>query len=290
VRALIFGCGYLGRRVADAWVHAGHEVFGVTRSGQNAERFRQAKILPFIADICDKQSLDHLPAADLVLHSVGFDRSAENSHAEVTYGGMTNILAALSDRCSRFVFTSSTSVYGQSGGEWVHEGSRCEPTQPGGQLCLSAENLVRERFPDSGPTAVNILRLAGIYGPDRLLSRVESLQARVALAGRSDSWLNLIHVDDAAGAVLACAQPSAPRGTYNVVDDRPIERGEYFRCLAELVGAPTPVFDATQPSARGSGGLNKRCSNGKLREDLVWTPAYPSIDTGLPAAIRSSAK
>ena len=288
MRIMIFGCGYLGRRVARAWIDAGHEVLAVTRTQKNAESFRQSGIQPVVADICDPDSLAILPEVDLIFYAVGFDRNSGRSHKEVTCGGLRNVLSSINGRCRRFIYVSSTSVFGQSAGEWVDESSECKPTQPGGQNCIEAERLVWEYFPNSDVTNANVLRLAGIYGPERLLSRIESIRAGLSVAGRGDSWLNLIHVDDAASAVLACEKTGAPFETYVVVDDLPVLRSEYYTNLAELVGGPAPVFNPEEASARGSGGLNKRCSNKTLRERLKWTPAYPTIATGLPASINST--
>ncbi len=285
MRTIIFGCGYLGRRVASAWIARRHEVFAVTRSPKNAESFRESGIQPIIGDVCDFSSLRNLPKVDIALHSIGFDRSSGKSQEEVTRGGMQNVLSALRGGCDRFIHVSSTSVYGQSDGEWVDEDSECHPTQPNGQLTLAAEELVRDAVDSQEINCATVFRLAGIYGPGRLLSRIETLRSGQPFSGRADSWLNLIHVDDAALAILTCTRSGLPVTIYNVVDDRPIERREYFGQLAKLVGAPEPTFDATQPRVRGSGGLNKRCSNRKLKQDLGWLPVHASIVTGLSASI-----
>ena len=288
MRFLIFGCGYLGRRVAAAWIDAGHEVLAVTRTQKNAESFRQSGIQPIVADIGHVNSMDLLPTVDLILYAVGFDRQSGQSHEDVTLGGLRNVLSRINGRCSRFIYISSTSVFGQSAGEWVDERSECNPTQPGGRNCIAAERLVWESFPNPGRPSANVLRLAGIYGPERLLSRIESIKAGMSVAGRGDSWLNLIHVDDAVSAVLKCEKIGSPFETYVVADDRPVLREEYYSLLAELVGGPKPVFNPEEAGARGSGGLNKRCINRKLREKLNWAPAFPTIATGLPASINST--
>ena len=288
MRIIIFGCGYLGRRVAKAWIDAGIEVLAITRTHKNADSLWQSGIRPIVADVCKLDSLANLPASDLVLYAVGYDRNSGQSHEEVTCGGLRNVLSSINGRCSRLIYISSTSVFGQSAGEWVDESSDCIPTQPGGRNCFNAERLVAEYFPNPDATNVNVLRLAGIYGPERLLSRIESIKAGIPVAGRGDSWLNLIHVDDAVSAVLACEKTSSPFETYVVADDRPVLRKEYYSLLAELTGGPAPVFNPEEASRRGSGGLNKRCSNKKLREKLNWAPAFPTIATGLPASIKST--
>lgn len=282
---IIFGCGYLGRRAAKLWKSQGREVIVVTRSSERAEQFRRDGLLPCIADINQPQTLAQLPAADRVLWAVGFDRTPGQTQEQVFVDGLRNGLDHIGSRCRRFLYISSTSVYGQQDGSWVDESSPCEPTQPGGVCCLAGERLVQDRFSSMGSAV--ILRLAGIYGPERLLSRIADLKAGTPLAGSQAAWLNLIHVDDAASAVIASADAASPPNMVLVADDQPIQRGEYYARLAALVGAPPPRFDESQSPRRGSGGLNKRCSNRRLKAELGVTLRYPTIETGLPAALNA---
>lgn len=290
MRVLIFGCGYLGKQAAAAWLKQGEEVFAVTRSEKNKNILSGLGIQPLIGDVCDRSSLQQLPAVDVVLQAISYDRSSGKTQEEVTLQGTENAIDAVHGRCTQFILISTTGVYGQTDGEWVDEDSVCQPTSLSGQLNLQAEQLVMSGFGSSADQRANVLRLAGIYGPDRLLSRIESLKENKPLAGRADAWLNLIHVDDAVSAILTCAKRAEPQRIYNVVDDRPIERREYFGLLASLVAAPAPTFDPNQTRERGAGGLNKRCSNRRIKQQLKWVPYYSSIETGLPQSIEQSLK
>lgn len=286
---LIFGCGYLGRRVADRWLAAGQSVMGVTRSERRAAEFATKGITPILGDICDPAAFPKLPdSLDTVLFAVGFDRTSGRTQEEVFVGGLSNVLTAIGARCRRFIYISSTSVYGQSDGSLVDESSPCEPVQPGGMACLAAERLLHQHCTpvDSTKSSAIVLRLGGIYGPQRLLTRIAELKGGTPLAGSPDSWLNLIHVDDAATAVLAAANQESPPATILVTDDQPVQRQVYYSRLAELVGAPPPVFDENQERSRGSGGLNKRCSNRQLREVLAVELRYSTCETGLRAAVQ----
>ena len=290
MQKLILGCGYLGERVAARWLADGHEVAAVTRSAGRAEEFSRRGIRPVIADVMRPETLTALPDAVTVLYAVGFDRSAGHTQREVSVDGLRSALAVLSGRCDRLIFISSTSVYGQSDGEWVDESSPCEPDRPNGQACLEAEQVVWEFFPQdlseaespSGPNhrGAVVLRLAGLYGPGRLLRRVEQLRSGEPIGGNPDAWLNLIHVDDAAAAVLACENRFEPGETYLIADDRPVRRREYFEELARLTSAPRPTFIGDDAA-----NFNKRISNRKAREQLALTLAYPGIECGLPQAL-----
>ena len=240
MRALIFGCGYLGHRVASAWIENGNEVFAVTRSEQKSHQFRTSGIQPIIADLCQRQSLVNLPHVDVVLHCVGFDHSSGSSHEDVTCGGLRNVLDVVTGRCARLIYISSTSVYGQSSGEWVDETSECAPTSSGGMLCLQAEQQVRDWAEGHQTASTNILRLAGIYGPGRLLSRIDALKSGLVLAGHGDAFLNLIHVDDAVTAIEAC-------------QNQQIDKNDLLIALAQRsFTGPIPADEATPAPAPGN--------------------------------------
>jgi len=288
MRRLIIGCGYLGRRVAARWISGGDKVFALTRSEQNAAALRDLGVSPVLGDVTDAASLESLPECDTVLHAVGFDRSASASKREVYVNGLSNVLDRMAGRCGRFIHISSTSVYGQQSGEWVDENSDADSETESGEICIAAERLVLDRFSgDATSGQGTVLRLSGIYGPDRLLSRIDALKNAQPLPGPEDGWLNLIHVDDAAETVVTCAEAKSLDAVYVVSDDRPIRRGEYYRLLAKLVGAPAPIFDPGSV-ARHSRGINKRCRNRKLRDQLGVQLRYPDIESGLAHAVEAS--
>jgi nucleoside-diphosphate-sugar epimerase len=276
-RRLIIGCGYLGRRVARHWTAQGDTVFALTRTPEHAEEFRRSGLTPIVGDVTNAASLAALPEVDTILYAVGLDRGTEHSQRDVYVGGLDNALNQIQGKVRRLIYISSTSVYGQNLGEWVDESSECQPESPNGQVCLDAERLLQQKVPQA-----NILRLAGIYGPGRIVARIEALRAGQIPEGNPDAWLNLIHVDDAVAAVLACKRCGAPGATYLVCDDHPCRRREYYSLLAAMVGAPAPFTSSEQsPSA----SLNKRCSNRRLRDELQVALRYPRFNVGLPNAL-----
>jgi len=275
---LIIGCGYLGRRAARRWVAQGDLVFALTRSEANAADLRAVGVTPLLGDVLDPASLRSLPKTDMMLYAVGLDRKSGRSQQEVYVDGLGSVLSALSASRPRIIYISSTSVYGQSAGEWVDEASECNPISPGGKVCLAAEELLRREAPEA-----QILRLAGIYGPGRLIARIDQLRSGSPLSGNPEAWLNLIHVEDAVSTVIAADRRGPAGSTWLVSDDRPSLRREYYDLLAWLVGAPAPRFaDSASPADRE---LNKRCRNRRLREALHVELRFPSIALGLPDAV-----
>lgn len=287
VDLLILGCGYLGERVARLAMKANFRVAAVTRSSAKADVWDSQGIIPCVGDVTIPESLAKLPTAKACLYAVGYDRKAAPSQREVYCQGLHNTWAAIGRTCERFVYVSSTSVYGQSAGEWVDEASQTAPTTEGGQICLEAEQILRELSKTNGVTGIS-LRMAGLYGPNRVIAKAEALKTHSPISGRPDSWLNLIHIDDAARVCIASLFTENPDPTYLVSDDQPVLRSEYYNLFARLVSAPEPVFDTSVPAKRGSGGINKRCHNALAKALLGGDWLYPTIETGLPAAIGPS--
>lgn len=295
MRRLIIGCGYLGRRVAARWLATGDSVAALTRTAENAAGLSALGILPVLGDVMRPETLGELPEVDTVLWAVGWDRTSGHAQRDVYVTGLQNVLRKISGRSTRLIYISSTSVYGQSNGEWIDEATVCEPAQPNGLACRDAELSLEPWRPGGGESPVaTILRLSGIYGPARLLSRVAALQSGEPLAGNPEAWLNLIHVEDAASAVIDCADQSVPSPLFLISDDEPVVRRTYYAALAELVGAPPPRFAEEDPTgevaARGTRtvGLNKRCRNTFARKILKWTPQFSTYREGLAQAVRET--
>ncbi|MGQ0635025.1 MAG: SDR family oxidoreductase [Planctomycetaceae bacterium] len=277
---LIIGCGFLGRRVAARWLAQGDSVSALTRSPENAAQLRSLGIAAVLGDVTDASSLGGLPPAETVLYAVGLDRRSGRSQREVYVDGLENVLRHLPDCATRFIYISSTSVYGQDSGEWVDESSACEPSTANGEVCLDAERTLRRYRPEA-----IVLRLAGIYGSGRLVARLDRLRSGMLLEGNPEAWLNLIHVDDAATAVVECERRGKPGETYLGCDDKPHRRRDYYQLLARAAAAPEPHFDAATFDAAARARLGKRCRNRRLREELRVALGYPTIETGLPAAL-----
>lgn len=284
MQALILGCGYLGTRVAELWRRQGHQISVVTRSPERSQMLAERGFQTVVADVADPLSLTSLPLSDLVLYAVGYDRTSGLSRNEVVVDGLANVLRALAGKSRRIVFISTTSVYEETDGRVVDERTKAEPAGESGRLARKAELLVAE---SSFETI--ILRLSGLYGPGRLLRRVDQMFRHTPISGSPDAWMNLIHVEDAAKAVvLAADRLLAERADpgrrsssemYLVSDDSPLQRLEYYAMLARAAAAPGPLFD---PSAGSRiSGLGKRCRNDHAKQSLKLALQYPRVTEDL---------
>lgn len=282
---LIFGCGYLGLRVARRWQASGETtVHVVTRSAERAATLAAEGLVPLVADVTLPETLRSLPAADTVLFAVGYDRSSGHSIEQVYVEGFKRVLEALPPAIGRLIYVSTTGVYGDCEGERVDEDSACRPLRPGGQASLAAEEALCQ---SSLAARGVILRMAGLYGPGRIPNRAPLL-AGEPLAVPTEGFLNLIHIDDAASVVLAAeaADVELPR-RYVVSDGHPVRRGEYYAELARLLHAPAPRFvePAADDARAARAAADKRVDNSRMLAELRVSLAYPSYREGLAAIV-----
>ncbi|MDA0841053.1 MAG: SDR family oxidoreductase [Planctomycetota bacterium] len=275
-RILIAGCGDVGTALGLQLFQAGHQVFGVRR---NAHLLPEA-ITPIAADITNLEEINDLPEdLDFLFFTAAPDSSTEEAYESTYRAGLRNLLQSLKDQSIRRVFfTSSTSVYAQSDGEWLDEDSPAEPLDFRGRVILSTEALLLE-----GPYPSTVLRAGGIYRPGslRLLESVRSGKA-VSIHG-PPVYTNRIHLEDVAGALAHLMNLESPETLYLGVDDYPCDLREVVQWMARKIGVTPPTEDNFERRHLSS----KRCSNAKLRAS-GYDFRYPTYREGYEAILADS--
>jgi nucleoside-diphosphate-sugar epimerase len=287
MRVLILGCGYVGLPLAAELARRGQVVFGVRRTQAADAELRAAGVAPWVADVTEPTSLARLPDPfDWVVNCVSAAGGGAADHRRVYLDGMRHVLEWLAaSPPRRFVYTSSTGVYGQQDGAAVTETSATTPGTPTGDMLVESERLLLRAGRDHGFSAV-ILRVAGIYGPGRGYWLKQFLAGEARMEGEGERVLNMIHRDDVVGAILAALERGRPGEIYNAVDDAPVTQQELFAWLASTLDKPLPP--SVPPEAGGArrrGLTSKRVSNRKLRDELGWRPRYPSFREGFAAEL-----
>jgi nucleoside-diphosphate-sugar epimerase len=265
----------------------GEAVWATTRSAERAEQLAADGVQPVVVDIVRQFQLPpDVAAPDTVLFAVGYDRSPQQTLQQVYLQGLANVLTGLPPSVKRFLYISSTGVYGERNGNWVDEDAPCEPLQPGGQACLAAEQLLARSH--LGARRL-VLRMAGLYGPGRI-PKMDAVQRGERIAGPESGYLNLIHIEDAADVVVAAEQRLDPPRTLVVADGCPVPRGDFYRELARILRAPPPRFaDSSDAATNMRAATSKRVNNGRLREMLAAPLRYPSYREGLAAIVSARA-
>jgi len=211
-----------------------------------------------------------------VVYAVGADERSPEAYRRAYVEGQQRLRDALDrrgDRVERWIFTSSTVVYGESSGGWVDENTTPNPRDELGAVALEGEQAART----PGTTHV-VLRLAGLYGPGRDRLVREAAAATTAL-DPEPSYTNRIHRDDAAALVLASLAHARPPPLVVGVDDEPADRADVLRHLARELGVPEPQVD---PALRSR--AHKRCRS-LVREELLARLQYPTFREGYADAV-----
>jgi nucleoside-diphosphate-sugar epimerase len=282
MHALIVGCGYVGLSLGAELVRQGHEVSGMRRTIVAEPDLRAAGITPLAGDITRRETLDSLPTGfDWVVHCVSASGGAAEEYRGTYLEGTGHLVEWLAPRPPRkFIYTSSTSVYGQTDGSIVTETSPTEPAAETGQLLVLAEQVLLEAARQHRLPAV-ILRVAGIYGPCRGYWFRQFLQGTAQIEGQGEGILNMIHRDDVVGAVIAGLQRGEPGEVYNAVDEEPVSQLALFQWLAKKLGRELPpVAPAAADTFRKRGLTSKRVSNRKLKLELGYQFKYPTFREG----------
>lgn len=287
MRVLIVGCGYVGTELGRELVVRGHEVFGMRRHAGSARDLSAAGITAVVADVTQRGELFRIPGGfDWVVNTVSSSKGDAHDYRSVYLQGTRNLLEWLPRASVRkYVYTSSTSVYGQTDGSWVNEVSPTNPRNDTSRLLVETEQLLLEATRETNFPGV-LLRVAGIYGPGRGHVFRQFLSGEACLCGAGDRIMNMIHREDVVRAILCALEKGATGGVYNVADDEPVTQHEFFSWLSGRLGKPMPPVLAECENATPKRGLtHKRVSNQKLRKELACELKYPTFRQGYSAEI-----
>jgi nucleoside-diphosphate-sugar epimerase len=281
MRVLIAGCGYVGLPLGARLAAEGHEVFGIRRNAGALVQLINAGIQPIRADITKRDDLERLPVPfDWVVNCVASSGGGPDDYRWIYLQGTRNLIERLEKNPpSKFVYTSSTSVYGQQDGSIVDETSPATPVAETARVLVETENVLLDHARQTGFPAV-ILRVAGIYGPGRGYWFRQFVDGEARIEGQGERVLNMIHRDDVVGVVRAALEHGRPDEIYNAADDEPVTQLAFFKWLAAELGRPLPRSAPEDSPTRKRGITNKRVSNRKLKAQLGYQFTFPDFRAG----------
>lgn len=287
MRVLIVGCGYVGLPLGTELTRLGHEVFGLRRHADAEEDLIRAGIKPLYADITNANELSGVPREfDWVVNCVASGGGSAEDYRRTYLQGTRHLLDWLEPAPRKFVYTSSTSVYGQNDGAIVTEMDITNPLTETANVLIETEKLLLNAASERNFPAI-ILRLAGIYGPGRGYWLRQFLNGEARLDDAGDRILNMIHRDDVVGAIFAALESASAGSIVNVADNEPATQRTVFEWLAKTLERPMleTIPNETSP-ARKRGATNKRVSNSRLRHELHYQLKYPTFREGFAAELR----
>ncbi|MBL8890224.1 MAG: NAD-dependent epimerase/dehydratase family protein [Planctomycetaceae bacterium] len=292
----IFGCGFLGYRLAKRLMAEGGRVSTITRSEAKAQRLHSEGIEATVVDPADwsawASQLAGTTLASITI-CIGNDRQQGQDHTTIylsaTRAAMSLSRRQPSDSCP-IQFVSTTGVYARASerdnchsaaevfrlpSETFDESAPLGPERPGAIASVACEELLKTEC----AVPYCSFRLAGIYSLERI-PNLQQLKSGSPMVGSADGWLNLIHVEDAA-SILSYAVTRPPSwSVLNVCDGHPVRRRDFYGFLSESLRCPPPVF--TEVGGRSSN--QKYIDNRRLRTWYLAPWQFPSYREGLAGA------
>ncbi len=276
---IVVGAGYTGRRVLESLPD--DTALGLSRTPVQSSH----RIETFDLD-GDAPLPVELPDDYAVLYTVppgGVQADTRLRH----------FLELLSPHPRRFVYISTTGVYGNRDGAIVTEATRPRPENERSKRRVIAEQMLGRWCSENGVDLV-VLRSPGIYGPGRL--GVERIEQGVSILREEDANPgNRIHVDDLARSCIAALDPEVPAGVYNVADGDQRSTTWFAKEVARQCGLEAPPeisrrraseeFSATRMSFLAE---SRRIDSTKMREVLGVTPVYADAEEGIRASLEES--
>ncbi len=284
-KVFIIGCGYIGQRVARAWIARGEKVYALVRSKERTQELEGLGIKLVSGDLDQTQSLHGLRLEDAMVYYF-----APPPREGVHDTRMAALVSALKPdaKPARCVLISTTGVYGDHGGAWVDESATLKPGSDRARRRLDAENVLRA-WGREHKVAVVVLRVAGIYSPDRLPEA--RIRSGVPVVHEEECpYTNRIHADDLVEVCVAAVERGKPDEIYNVSDGTPGTMTEYFNAVADALGIPRPPTISMQTAKHQlSPGMlsylseSRRLDNRKMLEEFGVRLKYPNLTSGLSA-------
>ena len=287
-RILIVGCGDIGLRAA-GMLPTRVRVVALTSSTARIPDLRAQGITPLVGDLDDRASLRRLAGlATRVLHLAPPPVHHPAWRDDPRTRALMRALRLRSLPTS-LVYGSTSGVYGDCGGDWVSETRQVNPDTPRAWRRVHAEGEVR-LWGRATATAVHILRIPGIYAPDREggTPRSRLLKGTPVLIPEDDVYTNHIHADDLARACLAALWRGKSQRVSNVSDDSELKMGDYFDLAAELYQLPRPPRLARSEATSQLPAMqlsfmseSRRLHNGRMKVELKLALSYPTVLKGL---------
>src|SRR5213594_117505 len=287
--------GVLGRIVARLLVDGGYQVRALARSPRNEWQVREIGAEPFAANLFDPSSLrEALAGQDAVLHLATHIPAAKDAtrpgawreNDRIRSEGTRKLVdAAIECGVRTFIYPGVVFVYPEAGANWLDAATAPAPTSVL-QSSLEAEAEVG-RFTGAGHCGI-VLRMGAFYGPTapNTVQMLETARRGIALIfGTNTAYQPLIWVDDAALAVVDALRKGSA-GTFDIVDDEPLQKRELASILAEAVHRRRlfrpPVFLLWLFAGKNFMFLarSQRVSNRKFKDETGWNPMIPSARVG----------
>ncbi len=305
MKALVTGAaGFIGSTLSTALVDRGIDVLGVDCftdyygrdiKEDNLSALRQHPKFTFVEAALQTADLNRLlDGVSVVYHlaaQAGVRKSWGNDFLIYTTNNVDatqRLLEAVKDRpLSRFVYASSSSVYGDIAAIPMQEDVRLQPVSPYGVTKLAAEHLCHLYHVNFGVPAVS-LRYFTVYGPRQRpdmgfhrFIRAALTGGPISLFGDGQQTRDFTYVADAVAATMAAGDRGTPGAVYNIGGGNRVSIAEVLDLIGQLTGRP---LDIRRQSSEKGDMRDTFADTTRARTDLGFSPAH-TLQSGLAAEV-----
>jgi len=294
------GAGFIGHHVAIKFQELGHEViiqdnlttYSVTTK-KLMKRLHDARLENFTGKLINSDIETHITRThidihkpDMIVHLASFPRAKlvnDNPAVGVptmTTGLMNLLIAGARNNVKRFVYISSSMIYGNFAGG-ADESTVCKPGSIYASLKLAGEQITKA-FAKKHNFSYTIIRPSAVYGPndveDRVVSKflLNAMKDKVLCVNGELEMLDFSYVTEVAeGIVLASMSNAAENETFNMTAQQPKYISEAAHTMINIVGGGRIKICDRNPSMPSRGYL----MIGKAIELLGYNPTI-SIEEG----------
>ena len=190
----------------------------------------------------------------------------------------------LNSNIKSIIYISSTGIYGNHNGNWVDEKSLIKAMSRFDKIRLKAEKQWKS-FCSKYNINLNIVRVAGIYGPQRFINIDEK---KLIVVLKKNHYFSRIHILDAARLVSKIILENYKDEVWNLADDLPSSREAL---LSEVIKVKKITKFSTISYEKYSKTIserskkfwinNKRVSNNKIKDHFEYKFIFPSYINGI---------
>jgi nucleoside-diphosphate-sugar epimerase len=289
--------GFVGAELVKVLVARGHQVFGLARCPEAAQRLRHAGAIPVMGDLLEQGQWQDEAAADWVFHlpphparewRVTRTRAATLARARLAMDAhLLDAVAAGTTR--RIVYAAETCCYGATGSRPITEDQPPRPSACGQHLAPTLERL--DGYVLAGLPIVTALP-GWVYGDGSWFRErvIEPIMAgrRVLQFGKTGRWVSPIHVHDCARALVHLAERGESGRRYFVASSDAIRAHEFAETFARLANRPLRLWRVPAAATRLLAGAfladtlqsDALFSNIRLR-GTGFRFEYPTVEQGL---------
>jgi nucleoside-diphosphate-sugar epimerase len=270
---LIIGCGYVGSEVAKLWQKQGHNLTVTTTTEEKVSSLEKIanQVLVLTTD-----NIDALAKVtnnqELILLSIAPTQG--KSYQETYLNTAENLVKILAENptVKQLIYTSSYGILGNHHGNWIDERAMVKPANENQSILAQTEEvLLTANLPNN--LKVTILRLAGIYGPNREIVKIFQPWCGTIRPGYGEEYGNWVHLEDIARAIIFLGENQI-EGIYHLADDTPMKRKDLLDKMCEIHRLPNITWDQSPEGVRLT---NLRLSNQKIKS-AGFTFLHPTTE------------